>query len=178
VLCAGVDPSDQSSSTMLKSIMTSLCPILIIVAAAVAALYRRISRLDSSYRERVPRREALLPIVSKASQSMYRPPSRQQKESLASSPAQGEADVVVVLGSSSARIAGGSGGAFMERVTISEFGSSPGDSTAPTTSSSPLRTCCAKAAVNISPAESDVQVQRVTADVLLPHPQLPRIRVS
>ena len=150
---------------MMKSALTSICPFLIIVAAAVAALYRRIRRIDALPGNRnVP----LLPIYSwKAA----RPASRQNKEALVESQ---EREVVVVLGTSSARI--GSAGGFAERGATSEFEVSPGDS-ASTVTPSHLRTST-RSADSLSSAESAVLVQQVTEDVLLPHPQLPRIRVS
>lgn len=152
---------------MMRSALTSICPILIIVAAAVAALYRRIRRIDSLHGNR-----PLLPIVY-SSKVYSRPASRPNKESQVELQ---EEEVVVVLGTSSARI--GSAGGFAERGATSEFEVSPdpGDS-ASTVTPSPLRTST-RSADSLSSGDTAVLVQQVTEDVLLPHPQLPRIRVS
>lgn len=85
-----------------------------------------------------------------------------------------------MVGNSSARIATGGTGAFGDRgnSTMNELESSPEGSAAPTVTSSPLRICSSKVSNNLSIADADVLVQQVTEDVLLPHPQLPRIRVS
>lgn len=153
--------------TMLRSGMASICPIIIIVVAAVAALCRRIRRGEQ---------RPLLPTVLHSSNSACRLASR-PKES-----ATNKEEFVVVLGTSSGRIASG-GSAFVDRgVEFVEAGSSAESLSAAATSgglsSSPLRTCCNKVTDSSSIADSDVLVQQVTEDDLLRHPQLPRIRVS